>query len=241
MTLHPIVPGLLQVPLGPVNAFLLEDDDGLTLIDTGMPGSADRVLAVVQELGRPPADLRRVLLTHAHVDHSGSAAELRRRTGATIAMHPVDAPLVRSGQVLRPMKAAPGLVNALFFRIISATSPITIEPTEVDEEIADGQVLPIAGGLQAIHVPGHCAGQVAFLWHRHGGVLLAADAAANAFGLALSPGYEDLGAGLESLARLSALDFEVACFGHGRPILREAAGRFRRKWPAPAAITRTHR
>src|SRR5436309_3233459 len=83
----------------------------------------------------------------------------------------------------------------------------------------------LAGGVRAIHVPGHCAGQLAFLWPEHGGVLIAADAAANVFGLAPSPLYEDLAEGMRSLSRLSAFDFEVACFGHGRPITTGAGGR----------------
>src|SRR5207302_1553049 len=80
-----------------------------------------------------------------------------------------------------------------------------------------------------------CAGQLAFLWPEHGGVLLAADAAASVFGLSLSPMYEDLDEGRRSLAKLASLDFEVACFGHGRPIAGGAAGRFRCQLPARRA------
>src|SRR4051794_29878431 len=67
-------------------------------------------------------------------------------------------------------------------------------------------------GLRAVHLPGHSAGQLALLWPERGGVLIAADAAANVFGLALSPLYEDVEEGRWSLSLLAALEFEVACF-----------------------------
>ena len=92
----------------------------------------------------------------------------------------------------------------------------------------------LLAGLTAIHVPGHCAGQIALLWQQHGGVLIAADACSNLMGLGLSLalGYEDLEQGRRSLHKLSALDFRVACFGHGKPILKDAASRFREVWPS---------
>ena len=71
------------------------------------------------------------------------------------------------------------------------------------------------------------------LYPRHGGVLFAADAASNMLGrLGPSIFYEDLAEGTRSLQRLAALDFAIACFGHGRPIASHASERFRRRWPA---------
>jgi glyoxylase-like metal-dependent hydrolase (beta-lactamase superfamily II) len=76
---------------------------------------------------------------------------------------------------------------------------------------------------------------VCLLWPPHGGVLLAADAAANMFGLGLSVAYEDRPAGERQLHRLAALDFRVACFGHGKAIIGDAASRFRWRWPVGSA------
>ena len=87
---------------------------------------------------------------------------------------------------------------------------------------------PIAGGLAAVHVPGHCAGQVALLWR--GEMLFAADACANLFGLGGPIGYEDRGQGERDQRRLAGLDFRIACFGHGKAILHDAVARFRRRW-----------
>jgi glyoxylase-like metal-dependent hydrolase (beta-lactamase superfamily II) len=234
-----VVPGLWEVSLGFVNAFLLETDNGLALIDTGVKGSAEKILEVVRATGRAPADIRHILVTHCHSDHTGSLAELKRLTGASAAMHPVDAAMVRAGKTSRPLTPAPGLINGILGRLLLRFAPTSIEAAEVEHEVQDGETLPIAGGLQAVHAPGHCAGQLAFLWPQHGGVLITADAAANAFGLALHPVYEDLAEGKRSLAKLAALEFEVACFGHGRPIRSGASGRFRQKW-SPAREPTTH-
>jgi glyoxylase-like metal-dependent hydrolase (beta-lactamase superfamily II) len=213
------------VKLGFVNAFLLDTGDGLALIDTGIPGSAATILEAVRSIGRGPGDIRQIVVTHCHSDHSGSLAELKRRTVARAAMHPIDAAMVREGKALRPLRPAPGLINAFVCRFLVPGAPTEVEPAEVEDEVSDGGTLP--GGLRAIHVPGHCAGQIALLWPEHGGVLIAADAAANVFGLALSPLYEDLDEGRRSLRKLAGLDFEVACFGHGKAILSGASARFR--------------
>ena len=100
----------------------------------------------------------------------------------------------------------------------------------MDVEVNDGDELPIGGGLKVLHIPGHCKGQVAFLRARNGGLLFAADACANMPRLGWSLGYEDFEEGKRSLAKLSALTFDVACLGHGRAITKGAAGRFRQKW-----------
>jgi len=196
----------------------------------GLAVHAPTILGAVGEIGGQPSAVRQILVTHCHGDHAGGLAELKRRTGAPAVMHPLDAAMVREGRTVRPLRPAPGLLNALICRFLLPTVPTEIEPSEVEREVRDGETLP--GDLRAIHVPGHCAGQLAFLWPEHGGVLFAADAAANAFGLSLSPLYEDVAEGRRSLAKLAALGFEVACFGHGRAIRSGASTRFGRKWPA---------
>ncbi len=230
-------PGVYTISLGVVNAYLIDDGD-LTLVDTGIPGSAPKILRAVRSLGRQPGNIRQIVVTHCHADHSGSLAALKAATGAPAYMHPADAALVRAGQVSRRLQPAPGLLPALMFRLVVRSAPHTIEPAEVEHEVCDGDTLPFAGGLRAVHAPGHCAGQLALLYPRHGGVLFAADAASNMLGrLGPSIFYEDLAEGTRTLQRLAALNFAIACFGHGRPIVGDAAEHFRRRWPAKSGVT----
>jgi glyoxylase-like metal-dependent hydrolase (beta-lactamase superfamily II) len=226
-----VVPSVHEISLGIVNAFLLEEADGsLVLIDTGTAQSTGRLLHAIQTLDRQPTDISHILITHCHIDHAGGLAALKQATGAPAVMHPADAALVRVGQAMRPLKPAPGLLRRLMFWLFIRPGLITLEPVKIEHEVQDGEDIPVAGGLRAVHVPGHSAGQLAFFWPHQGGVLFVADAASNTPNLGLSLGYEDLAEGRRSLARLAALEFEVACFGHGRAIVGKAARRFRRVW-----------
>jgi glyoxylase-like metal-dependent hydrolase (beta-lactamase superfamily II) len=228
MLARPIVPGLYVVPLGAVNAFLLEGD-GLTLIDTGVPGSGQKIVQAIGELGRQPGEILQILITHGHPDHAGGLAELQALTPAPTYAHLLDAPEIRAGQVSRPLRP-PTLLTWLLFQLLLRRASPHYPPARVDHELNGGDELPIAGGLQVIHAPGHSAGQVVFFWPRHGGVLFAADACGNLPRLGYSIGYEDLALGQQTLAKLATYDFEIACFGHGSAILSKAAQRFRAKW-----------
>jgi glyoxylase-like metal-dependent hydrolase (beta-lactamase superfamily II) len=228
MGVKEIVPGMYAISLRIVNAFLLDTGGGLTLIDTGLPGSEGRILEAIAELGWEPADVRQILITHCHAEHSGSLAAMMEATSAHASMHHVDAELIRRGETLRPAVAGPGLVNGLLYRFMSRRGTTQQPAVKIENELHDGQELE--SGLRVIHAPGHTAGQVAFLWPEQGGVLVTADAASNILGLGYAPIYEDLDEGARSLAKLAGLEFEVACFGHGGAIRGGASRRFREKW-----------
>lgn len=236
MSATPIVPGLWAVKIRFVNAYLLDAGNGLTLIDTGIANSAPAIVDAVRSIGRQPSDIRHILVTHCHTDHSGSLAAMKRLTGAPATMHALDAAMVREGRSRRPLVPAPGLLNAILCKLLIGFAPSSVEPSAIEHEASDGEDLP--AGVRAIHVPGHCAGQLAFLWPEHGGVLIAGDVAANVRGLSLALVYEDLAEGVRSLSRLAGMDFEVACFGHGKPITSGASGQFRRKWRAARDASR---
>jgi glyoxylase-like metal-dependent hydrolase (beta-lactamase superfamily II) len=91
------------------------------------------------------------------------------------------------------------------------------------------RVLELREAQLGHNTPGHCAGQLAFLWPQQG-VLFAGDACGNLPRLGLSVAYEDLQVGKQSLANLANLDFAVAYFGHGKAIQCDAAAQFRKHW-----------
>jgi glyoxylase-like metal-dependent hydrolase (beta-lactamase superfamily II) len=226
-----IADGLYVIPVGPVNTFLLDSPDGCALIDTGVPGSAAAILRALHALGKQPGDVRHIILTHAHPDHIGNLAPLKKTTGAEVYIHPLDAGIATNGAGFRPMSPAPGLFPSMMFQMF--VRPVeTVEPATIEHHVQAGGLLPIAGGLTAIHVPGHSAGQLAFFWPSHGGVLFAADTCMNLMGLGWTMGYEDFEEGKRSLEKLAQLDFRVACFGHGQTILHDAGDRFRKMWAA---------
>ncbi len=215
MAVQTIVPGVHLIPMGFVNAVLLEDENGPVLIDTGMPDSAPKILAALEEKGLAPADVQKIIVTHKHIDHTGSLAALKRATGAPAAMHPV--------------KTAPGLFSHLMAFMIRRM-PADLEAAEVEEEVGEGDRLPLAGGIEVLHTPGHSAGHISLFMPRDGGILITGDAANHVMGLRMPPIFEDSAAGMASLRRLASMEFDKAIFFHGKPLLGSASRRFAEKW-----------
>ena len=238
MSLKEIFPDLYQISLGtiklgPVNAFIIRDGDELTVIDTGYPESRDTkvMLSSINKLGYQPSDVKNILITHAHYDHAGGLASLKEATDASVWMHPLDAELVRKGCAIRPYEITPGIINQIFcWFYIRGNSVDTVPPAKIEHEVKDNEEISVAGGILAIHMPGHSAGQLAFLWPKHGGVVFVADAAMHAMGLHLNPTNDNVEQAYNDLQKLSKRDFEVALFGHGNPIKTGAAKKFKRKY-----------
>ena len=217
------------VPLGLANGVLLEGDDGeLVLVDAGFPDHEAAIFDALRTLDREPQELRHVVFTHAHPDHIGSAAAIVARTGAKTWMHPADVRIAESGGPFRPMSSSPGLVQKIGFRLFWRPNE-PVAPIRIDEQIDDGETLPIAGGLEVIHTPGHSAGHVSLLW-QNGRLLIVGDVGSNVAGVSDPLGFEDREQGRRSQRQLASLHFEAAAFGHGRAIPRDAVPRIRRAW-----------
>lgn len=211
-----------RLQLGDVSAYLVETAAGRVLVDTGFAHTLDDLREWLGAVGGPAPSL--ILLTHAHPDHAGGAAALRAEWGVPVAMHPVDAALVRAGSGGRPMVAGPDCDAETLARI---NGGLRVEPVEVDVELRDGQTVPGFDELRVRHAPGHCAGQVVVMVES-AGVLVAADAASNRTELRLPRVAEDYELAAATFARLGAeLDFEVAVFGHGDPVEGGAVVAFR--------------
>lgn len=223
-----VIKGVYLVAMGFANAFLIEGDDGLTLIDAGYPGKEAAVFQAIRGLRRSPKQLKHLILTHAHPDHIGSAAAIVRETGARTYMHPLDIPIAESGGPFRPMMPAPGPLGLVLCKLFFHPNQ-RLKPIAIDQPLTAGAMLPIAGGIEVIHVPGHCAGQVALLWHP-GRMLFVADVCVNIMGLGDPVGFESLEEGRESQRKLASLSFDAAGFGHGKPIAHNASTHFRDKY-----------
>ncbi len=177
-------------------------------------------------MGRLPQDVAAIVVTHAHPDHVGGLAEMMRRTGAEVWMHPADAALVRGGLHGRPFGHGHSRTSDVLRRVLNRLPEARRETVPVVHEVSDGEELPF-DGLRAWHTPGHTAGHLALLLPREGGVLFVGDAASNMLRTGLSPLNEDVAESRRSLKKLAALEFEVACFAHGRAIRKKASETFR--------------
>jgi glyoxylase-like metal-dependent hydrolase (beta-lactamase superfamily II) len=189
------------------------------MVDTGLPRKADRLAAAVRATGHDLADVRTILMTHRHPDHTGSLAELRRRTGMEVVAHRADVPVITGVEPLP--------LHSLVMRM---TAPIMkAEPAPVDRAL-DGDGPTGIPGIRAFHTPGHTPGHLSFLLDRDGGVLFAGDAASALFGRTRKPPKAttaDMPRTCASIARLAELEFRVAVFGHGAAVSGDAVSKFR--------------
>lgn len=220
---------LYQISLGSVNTFLIEDN-GLTLVDTGFKNCRDKIFQAIRNGGKNPDNINQVILTHSHPDHSGSVADIKRTLGVPVYAHPDDAILMEAGIGGRlPHQPSPGLANWLLFRLFIKNSPNETEMCRINERIQDGDILPIAGGIQVIHTPGHSKGHIALLL-KTDRVLIGGDICANMFGLDFSTVYEDRQLGVQSILKVSEHNFDKAVFGHGKPLTGGANVKLKHKF-----------
>ncbi|MEU6641726.1 MBL fold metallo-hydrolase [Saccharomonospora sp. NPDC046836] len=208
---------LIRTTIG--QAYLWQDGSQLTLVDTCTPGSADELAAAFAELGFRRADLRRVVLTHCHADHAGSAADVRGWGDVEVMAHRMDAPVVRGERA----QAEPVFTEheMPLYQQVAAGLP-DAPPCPVDTELSDGGPIDFGGGAQVIHTPGHTDGSIAIRLPAHG-VLFTGDLIANSpNGLLLGPFNTDRALARESFARLTQVPADVVCFGHGDPLTGSA-------------------
>lgn len=212
-----LAPGVWRLPLlgDFLNGFMFRDSDGqITLLDMGIHRSGPRVLAALEAIGAGPHEVTRLLLTHAHADHAGGAAQVSRATARGVSIHVDDAAAARSGVAARGSRGAVG-------RLLTPRSVSRFEAVTVAEELHDGQLLDVAGGLRVIHTPGHSPGHAAYL-HEPTGVLVTGDSIFNVRGVRwpVRAFCSDFRMTQHTARRLVEIDYATAAFTHG-PELRD--------------------
>lgn len=209
-----------------VNIFAWEWDEGVTLIDTGMPGSADRIKAALAAGGWPLYRLRRIIITHCDVDHVGSAAILKRATGAPVACHTVEKAWLEKPSLRQPSNP---LLRPVAW-LAQLAPPLRAEAVQPDELLVDGQEL--AEGLTVVHTPGHTPGHISLL-DRKRRILIAGDCLGNRKGKlevpppVFTPDMKNAQRSVWKLAKKYGDEIDVAVFGHGDPILSNAGARIK--------------
>lgn len=202
----------------PIYPVMLRDEDGITLVDTGMIGQFAGLEAALNKEGVQLADVKRIILTHQDIDHIGNlGALLDAIPGLEVWAHADEIPYIKGEKPLikftperRAMLPAPVLAQA--DQLLSQLPEI-----EISRVLEDGDMLPLQGGIQVLHTPGHTPGHIC-LYFRESEFLLAADELRvvddELVGPA-PPATPDMPEALRSLKRLTGLKLnKVLCY-HG--------------------------
>lgn len=225
MSVREVLDGVYQVGGGYVNAFVVDGDEGVVLIDTLLPGRDGLIANGLSGIGRTLEDVTAILLTHSHADHSGGAAALKAQANAELYASAADTPAIE-GEVKPPSPPTP-----LFIRPVSLLMSLMPGPpaAEVDHYVSEIDGSPLPGDLGAIDTPGHTPGHTSYFLDRAGGALFVGDAARAARDGRVTRGYfnRPMSSIDDSLRHLAEFDFETALFGHSNPIETGASTAFR--------------
>ena len=210
-----VTENVFRFRLGRSNAYLVRQESGDVLVDTGLPAHGGRVLAMLERLRIDPSSVKKILLTHRHLDHCGAAAELSQICQAEVVVHRADAPAVEGHERLSPAR---GLLGSLLEPLVEYSDQNVFgfrpcQVTAVDEgwECED---------LRLLHLPGHTPGHSGYL-HEPSGVVFCGDAAIN-WGVRLVGPSRTFTMDPEqvrrSQRRLADMGAWAYCFGHGPPL-----------------------
>lgn len=214
-----VVPGVVA------NTYVIVDTNGVTVIDAGLPGSQKKILAYIAGLGKSAQDVKRIIITHADLDHFGGLAALQKATGARTYASKIEADAIAQGKASREIKPGGFSLRRILFAILGPFMKAT--PFQVDEVITEGQTLPVLVGLQVVETPGHTPGHIS-LFAPSIGVLFCGDSmVSNEKGLQGSrPGITwDETRARESERKQAGLGARIVCSGHG-PVVMDAEGKF---------------
>lgn len=207
-----IAPHVHAVQLRGASAFLLTEDR-LTLIDAGLAGSKPALDRYLGRIGRVMDDLERIVCTHGHPDHVGGAREIADAAAAEIYIHPTD--LEGVGLTVRKALAAPP-GESVRGRLLQAMTPHPGTAVALN----DGDVLPVLGGLEVIHTPGHTPGSIC-LFARGPRILFTGDVLQvrrSKLAFASPIFSHDHALARASVRRLAGLDVDMIVFSHFRPM-----------------------
>ena len=230
-----LAPSLHRIGNDLVNVYLVADEDGVTVIDTGVSGIWNELEPELAAMGKTVSDVRGVLLTHGDSDHVGFAERLRSEHGVPVFVHEADAARAR-GEEKKPnvglgsWKIGP-LARFMWYGLLRGG--FSTKPIREVRTVAGGEELDLPGRPRVIHMPGHSPGSVAF--HLSGvsavfvgDAMTTAHVLTGAIGPQPAPFTQDQAQADASLDRIASLDVTWVLPGHGPPWDRGTAEAVRR-------------
>jgi glyoxylase-like metal-dependent hydrolase (beta-lactamase superfamily II) len=218
-----LAPHLHRLGNDVVACYLIDTDEGITLIDAGLPGHWNDLQRELQSLGKTAGDIRGLVLTHGDSDHIGFAERLRSEHGVPVFVHAADAVRARTGEKPKTpfgqMRIGPTIG---FFGYSIRKNGMRVKYVQEVTEIADGDTLDLPGSPVIVQMPGHSPGSVAV----HvpladavcvGDALTTRHVLTGRTGPQPAPFTDDPAEALASLERIAGLQASWVLPGHGAP------------------------
>jgi glyoxylase-like metal-dependent hydrolase (beta-lactamase superfamily II) len=208
-----------------------DDDDDLTLIDPSFLPQLPILENYILNAGYDIANVKRIILTHLHIDHAQAANEIRKRTGAKIYSHWIEAGYLAHNPPYNGPPTTQAITDVLKKSRLSVEEltkkfgSMELEPIIVDEQVSDGDMI---GSLKVIHTPGHTPGHIS-LYHEQDRILFGADTiykhVFGAEGMYIAPPIVSIDpvTATVSAQRLSKIEFDKLLMSHQDSPLVERA------------------
>lgn len=213
----PITDGVFQVRTIGARVTVLVEGGDVLLVDAGLRGSLGAITRGLEALGLSRDQIGRVVVTHAHPDHSGGLGELVAGRRIAVAVHRLEADIV-AGAAPAPSPLQNGLL-AMAARPVLAR--LTGDAVPVDDRLDDGDVVPFGTEVRVVHLPGHTPGSIALHLPAKRAVIIG-DALQYKLGWRLGPPAQRVTQrprqAMRSVEKLLDLDFGVICFSHFPPM-----------------------
>ena len=184
--------------LGDAAIYLINFDGEAALVDAGCGGAEERLFQNILDCGVQPEQIKYLLITHCHYDHTGGVQAVRERTHCQVVAHELEAAFMEQGDNI--------VTGARWYGA-------TLRPFKVDKKISgDSEKIDLGGrNIEAIHTPGHSPGSMVYLNESEGLKVLFGQDVHGPLDSSLLSNREDY---LQSLNLLLSLNADILCEGH---------------------------
>jgi len=231
-TVRDVVPGVHLISHGHTNCYVVEGEDGVTLVDAAFPATWAAVRQCLFDVGRSACDIKGLVITHGHFDHVGFALRLQRCYGVQVWAPAADEHILAHPYRYRPARPrlAYPVTHPRSWPVLGSmvrAGALRVPGLRPDHLVRGRTVLDLPGRPELVPAPGHTDGEYVVHLPDHGAVLtgdalVTLDPYTGRRGprVVARAATNDPGAAIDSLEAIAVLDVPAVLTGHGEPWLQ---------------------